>query len=145
MKGWLNGKFGRQARFIFVGAWNTLFGYGVFLAFNAIFSGAFKSRAAAYMSAIILSNIFSIVNAFIFHKHITFRSRSSGWAMILEFFRFSCTYLASFALSLILMPVLVEIFKLKPAFAAIAIILVTTIISYLAHANFSFKKGKDNE
>jgi len=145
MKGWLSGKFGRQARFILVGAWNTLFGYGVFLGFNAIFSRVFQNRAAAYMPAIVLSNIFSIVNAFIFHKHITFRSKTSGKAMILEFFRFSCTYLVSFALSLILMPVLVEIFKLKPAVAAIAIILVITIISYVAHANFSFKKSSGHE
>ena len=142
MKGWLNGKFGQKTRFLLVGAWNTLLGYGIFIGFNEFFGEIFGKRPAVYMAALVISNIFSIINAFIFHKHITFRSKSSGWAMILEFFRFSCTYLASFALSLILMPFLVEIVKVTPQIAAAVIILITTCVSYIGHANFSFKETK---
>jgi len=138
---WFNGRFGQKARFLLVGIWNTVLGYGIFLGFNALFAGVFKSRAGAYMAAIVLSNIFSIINAFIFHKHITFRSKTSGRAMVSEFFRFSCTYLVSFVLSLLLMPILVEIARVKPSIAAAVIIAVITCVSYIGHAKFSFKKA----
>ena len=145
MKRWFSGQSGRPARFMLVGLWNTLFGYGIFCAFNALFSRIFAAPAAAYMPATVISNVLAIINAFIFHRKITFRSQSTGLKMLAEFFRFSCTYLVLFALSLILMPVLVEIFKVKPYIAAAIVITAIACGSYLAHAKFSFKETEGHE
>jgi len=91
------------------------------------------------MSAAGLANVFAILNAYIFHKFITFRSPLRGIAIILEFLRFSSMYLFSIFLGLVLLPVFVELFHYDPKISAALIIPVTIIISYIGHSRFSFK------
>jgi putative flippase GtrA len=128
-----------KVRFILVGIWNTIFGYLVFLIINSLFANIFTKRYFTYMSAMILSQIIAIINAFIFHKYITFKSKVKGKGMIIEFFRFCLTYVVAFALNLILLPFLVEIFKIQPKISAAIVILICTVISYAGHSRFSFK------
>jgi len=63
-------------RFVLVGVWNTIFGYLVFVAYDYFIERFFSPRYVAYMSAAVMSNILAIINAYIFHKHIT--SASGG-------------------------------------------------------------------
>ena len=90
-----------KIRFLLVGAWNTIFGYLVFVGFDYLFNLFFSPRYVAYMSAAALANILAILNAYIFHKFVTFRSPIRGLAVIPEFARFflciySVFFLASF-------------------------------------------------
>lgn len=128
-----------KARFVFVGVWNTLFGYLVFLLFDMLFEGVFRTRYMAYMSANVLSNVIAVINAYIFHKYVTFRSAEKGTSLIIEFLRFSLTYVGTFLLSLVLLPIFVEFLRLTPRFAAALVILVCVIISYVGHSKFSFR------
>ena len=128
-----------KARFVAVGAWNTLFGYLMFVLFDTLFTGVFQTRYLTYMSANIVSNIISVINAYVFHKYITFRSTKEGTSLIIEFIRFCLTYVGTFLLSLVLLPVFVEFFRLTPKFAAALVILACVIISYVGHSKFSFK------
>lgn len=129
-----------KTKFVLVGGWNTIFGYGVFCLLDTVFSYLFSTRYIAYMSAMVLGQIIAIVNAYIFHKYITFKSTVKGKGIIIEFFRFSMTYGVTFCLSLILLPSFVEIFHITPKISAAIIILICTIISYLGHSRFSFKR-----
>ena len=129
-----------KAKFVLVGIWNTIFGYGVFCLFDTLFAWLLSSRSAAYMCAMVLAQILSVINAYIFHKYITFKSKAKGKAIIAEFLRFSTTYVVTFCLSLVLLPVLVEIGHITPKIAAAIIILICTIISYLGHSRFSFRQ-----
>jgi putative flippase GtrA len=129
-----------KAKFVLVGIWNTIFGYSIFCLFDTLFEIAFSQRYIAYMSAMILGRIFAVINAYICHKYITFKSEAKGKAIILEFFRFSTTYVVTFGLSLVLLPALVEIGHIHPKIAAAIIILICTVISYLGHSKFSFRK-----
>jgi putative flippase GtrA len=95
------------------------------------------------MSAAVLANILAILNAYIFHKFVTFRSPLRGLAIIPEFVRFFSMYLFSFFLGLVLLPVFVELFHLDPKIAGALLIPITTIISYLGHSRFSFRQ--DNQ
>lgn len=128
-----------QIKFVFVGIWNTIFGYGVFCLFDTIFAWFFLTRSIAYMCAIVLTQILAVINAYIFHKYITFQSVAKGRAIIAEFFRFSATYVVTFGMSLVLLPLFVEIGNMHPKVAAALIILLCTVISYLGHSRFSFK------
>ena len=128
-----------KLRFIIVGIWNTIFSYLVFFGFDTLFATIFYRRYVAYMSAMILSSIISIINAYIFHKYITFRSQVRGKGIIIEFIRFFSTYIASIILVLIILPICVEMFHLNPKIAAAITIPISTIISYLGHSRFSFK------
>lgn len=135
---WLNHQ--KKIRFVLVGVWNTIFGYLVFVAFDYLFERLVSPRYIAYMSAAVLSNILAIINAYIFHKHITFQSTVRGKGIIIEFARFFSTYLFSMILGLILLPVSVEVFGIAPRISAALLIPVTTIISYIGHSRFSFRK-----
>lgn len=128
-----------KIKFILVGIWNTLVGYGVFWVLDTAFSHLFDKRYVAYMSAMVLSQVVGTVNAFVFHKYVTFNSKASGIHMLYEFFRFCLTYVFTFLLSLVLLPVFVEIFHLIPKVSAAVIIVITAVISYLGHLKFSFR------
>ena len=56
-----------------------------------------------------LAQVLAVVNAYIFHKYITFKSEAKGKAIIDEFFRFSTTYVVMFCLSMVMFPALVEV------------------------------------
>jgi putative flippase GtrA len=131
-----------KIKFLIVGLWNTIFGYAVFVGLDFLFTSLFKTRYAAYMLAAVLSNILSIINAYIFHKFVTFRSPSRGIAIVPEFMRFFSMYLLSFFLGLVLLPVFVELFHLDPKISAALLIPITTIISYLGHSRFSFNSSE---
>ena len=128
-----------KAKFVLVGIWNTIFGYGIFCLFDTVFAWLFSTRFAAYMCAMVLARILAVINAYICHKYITFKSEAKGKAIIGEFFRFSTTYVVTFCLSLFLLPALVEIGHITPKISAALIILICTVISYLGHSRFSFK------
>ena len=128
-----------KAKFIFVGVWNTIFGYCIFCLLETIFSHIFVTRYIGYMSAMILGQIIAVINAYVFHKYITFRSETKGKGAITEFIRFCTTYIVTFCLSLILLPFFVEIFLITPKIAGAIVILVCTVVSYFGHSRFSFR------
>jgi putative flippase GtrA len=128
-----------KTKFVLVGIWNTIFGYGIFCLFDTLFTWLFSTRPAAYMCAMVVTQVLATINAYICHKYITFKSEIKGRAIIAEFFRFSTTYVLTFCLSLILLPVLVEIGHIHPKIAAAIIILICAVLSYLGHSRFSFK------
>jgi putative flippase GtrA len=130
----------KKVRFVLVGVWNTIFGYLVFVGLDYLFNLFFSPRYVAYMSAAVLANIIAILNAYIFHKFVTFRSPLRGLAIIPEFVRFFSMYLFSFFLGLVLLPVFVELFHLDPKIAGALLIPITIIISYLGHSRFSFRQ-----
>ena len=136
----LRAKHQLKAKFVLVGIWNTIFGYGVFCLLDTLFAWLFSARSAAYMCAMVLAQIIAVINAYIFHKYITFKSEAKGKAIIAEFFRFSATYAVTFCLSLALLPALVEIGHIHPKIAAAIIIFICTVISYLGHSRFSFRQ-----
>lgn len=137
---WLNHQ--KKIRFVLVGLWNTIFSYLIFIALDYLFNIFFSPRYVAYMSAAVLAGILAILNAYIFHKFITFRSPIRGIAIIPEFLRFFSTYLFSIFLGLVILPVFVELFHYDPKISAALTIPITTIISYIGHSRFSFKLYK---
>ena len=121
-----------------VGIWNTIFGFIAFCILDTLFARLFKIRYFAYTSAQIISIVLSVINAYIFHKYITFKSTVKGRKMIAEFFRFSMTYGVTFSLSLILLPLFVEVIHIGPKLAMAIILFICAGISYLGHSRFSF-------
>lgn len=126
--------------FVLSGAWNTCFAIIIFIVLHAAAGHIIPQKQVAYMSAYALTNILSILNAFVFHKYMTFRSVAKGKHLVMEFFRFFCTYAFVFALSMLLFPLLVEGFRITPNMANVVGILITIAVSYLGHSRFSFKR-----
>ena len=123
-----------------VGLWNTIFGYLMFFLLDLFFESIFFKRYFAYMFAMILGQIIATINAFIFHKYVTFRSKVKGRGIFVEYFRFCLTYVFTFTLSLILLPFFVEIGNVQPRISGAIIVLLCTVISYFGHSRISFSE-----
>lgn len=134
---WLNHQ--TKIRFVLVGLWNTIFGYLVFVGLDYLFNLFFSPRYVAYMSAAVLSNTIAVTNAYFFHKHLTFKSKTKGRAAFHEYLRFCITNVFTFILSLILLPICVELLNLGPKIAAAIITLFLAAVSYISHNQFSFR------
>ena len=130
-----------KIRFFIIGVWNTIFGYLAYISLDYLFTFVFQKRYVAYMTAAIVSNIISTISAFLFHKHITFKSTIKGKGVITEFFKFYSTYTVTNILGLALLPVFVEVFKIDPKIAGALLIPMVAVISYFGHSRFSFKKS----
>jgi len=135
---------GLKIRFGAVGIWNTIFGYAVFLGLDTLASVLFGKRYLAYMTAMVLANVIAIMNAFVLHKYVTFKSAAGGRKILIEFSKFCTTYVLTFLLSIILLPVLVELGNLPPKIAAGFLIIACAVISYLGHSRFSFPVSPGN-
>ena len=133
-------KYKLEIKFIIVGIWNTFFGYLLFFFLDIIFEKNFDSRQIAYMSAIFLGQIISIISAFFLHKYLTFNSYKKGKEAFIEFIKFCMTYAFVFILNLIFLPLIVEFLNINPRIAALIIIIFSSIISFYGHLKFSFKK-----
>ena len=129
-----------KIRFLIIGVWNTIFGYLVYISLDHLFAMIFQKRYVAYMTAAVLSNIIATISAFLFHKHITFKSTVKGKGVIIEFFKFYSTYTATNILGLALLPFFVEVFKIDPKIAGALLIPLVAIVSYFGHSRFSFKQ-----
>jgi putative flippase GtrA len=129
-----------KVKFVLVGIWNTVFGYLAFILLETLFSLYISPPYLAYMSAMVLAQIIAVINAFIFHKYVTFKSSAKGKELIREFFRFTTTYIFTFFISLVLLPVFVEFFHITPKISGAIIIFIFAIISYLGHSKFSFAR-----
>jgi GtrA-like protein. len=80
------------------------------------------------------------INAYIFHKYITFKLSVKGKGIILEFTRFFSTYLFSIILGLILLSFFVEMIGIEPKISGAMLMPITVIISYFGHARYSFRQ-----
>lgn len=129
----------RPIKFILVGLWNSVFGYVLFYLLDTLFLRFFQARYMAYMSALILAQTLCIISAYIFHKHITFKSIAKGRAMGMEFIRFVFTYAVTVCIYVLMLPILVEVFHVEPRIAMLLLVAVTTVVSYFGHSRYSFK------
>lgn len=134
-----------KIRFLIVGAWNTLVGWLLFVLFEMICSRVFNTRYVSYMTAMVLANVFSILNAYMCHRYFTFKSEKRGREMVAEFIKFCTTNAAVFVANIVLLPFFVELVGLPPRIAAGFVISLCTVISYLGHSRFSFKRKHDNQ
>ena len=91
------------------------------------------------MCAMVLAHPLAVINAYICHKYITFKSEAKGKAIVFEFLRFQSAYIGTFFLSFVLLPVFVELGGIPPKISAAVVMIITAIVSYFAHTKFSFK------
>jgi putative flippase GtrA len=144
---------GQFARYILVGGFNTVFGYGVFALLNWSFKGLGSYN---YMYAAVLANFIAISVAFLGYKWFVFRTRGN---YLIEWLRCFGVYGSSALIGLAGLPILVPILRRglhkteeAPYIAAAILTVITMIFSFLGHKNISFRQkhveddlGSDSE
>jgi len=121
-----------RTRFIIIGGINTVVAYGLFVAFEAAFGGR-------YLLSLLLSYLVATMLAFVLHRRFTFAVTGRA-SLVADFLRFESVYVVMLSANAVLLPVLVELAGWSSLAAQAAIIIVTTIISYLGHKFFSFRR-----
>jgi putative flippase GtrA len=124
----------QKIRYLIIGGWNTVFGYGVFAGLYFWLSGSVH-----YLLILSLSYIINITNAYVGYKLFVFRTKGN---ILREYFRFYLVYGVSFVVNLASLPFLLEILHLNMYVAQALITIITVIGSYVLHKNFSFKGEK---
>jgi putative flippase GtrA len=90
-----------------------------------------------YVWIALIAHFISVINAFICHKHLVFRSHQN-WP--LEFLRFNLSYFFSLTIGIALLVGQVRFLHWHPILAQGITVTFSTVISYLLHQNFSFRK-----
>jgi len=131
---------GQLLRYLVVGGWNTLFGYGVFAGLTWALTGRVPY---AYMVAAVLSSIIAITMAYVGYKAFVFKTRGN---YLREYLRFYVVYGASTLLSLALLPVFVFIVTpllpqpvYAPYVAQALVMPIVVLSSFFGHQRFSFR------
>lgn len=123
----------QQLRFLLAGAWNTLFGYLAFLLAYQLLGGASGS-----IPALLLGYALALPQSYAVQRFLVFRSRG---AWLGQFSRFAFASLSVFAVNVAVLPAALALSDADPRVLQAIFILLSTIVSYLAHKHFSFKQA----
>ena len=137
---------GQFVRYIVVGGFNTVFGYGLF----ALLTWSFKGLGSfSYMYAAVLANAIAISVAFLGYKWFVFRTRGN---YLIEWIRCFGVYGTSALIGLVGLPILVPILRhllrtpeQAPYIAGALLTIVSVVFSFFGHKNFSFRKKQIEE
>jgi putative flippase GtrA len=119
-----------KIRFLIVGGWNTLVGWGIFFLLYAIF----RSRLN-YLVIACISHFVAVTNAFLCHRLLVFRS-DSPW--FFAYLRFNVTQLLALGWGLAVLTLLVQVAKLSPPVAQCIVLATGLVLTYILHRRFSF-------
>src|SRR5664280_1059208 len=131
---------GQFGRYLLVGAWNTLFGYGSFAFFTAILSPMIPH---SYIAACVISNVLSISVAYIGYKFFVFKTKGN---YLREWIRCVGVYSGGILFGVLTLPVLVLVIRRNTRFVAEAPYIAGAILtafmmvySFVGHKKFSFR------
>lgn len=128
-------------RFLVTGGFNTVFGFLVFVAVDLTIGRAMDRAGLTFLASIVtvlLSHLLASIVAFYLYRRHVFRVEGH---VIRDFFRFQTVYLIPLLVNLILLPALVHWGVPRiPAQAAITVVM--TVVSYLGHKFFSFRRAR---
>jgi putative flippase GtrA len=122
----------RGFRYVAVGGFNTLFGLAVFAGLLTLFGDSLH-----YLVILLVSHVIAVLTAFALHRSLVFRVRKHFWR---DLYRFWSVYLVALGANLVCLPLSVELLHLSPLLAQALIITITALVSYVAHARFSFAR-----
>ncbi len=122
----------QKLHYLLIGGWNTVFGYGVFI---ALYYGTAHFNIH-YVVVLVLSQVINVTSAYFLYKRFVFKTKGN---LIREYCRFCTFYWLSFAANLILLPASVELLGLNPVISQGLLIVVTAVTSYLWHARYTFR------
>ncbi len=122
-----------RVRFLLVGGINTLVGYGLF----ALFQWSL-GRSIGYLGSLVASYAIATVIAFSLHRKFTFRVRSGQ--PFIDFARYAGVTAISLLLNAGILALFVEVAHWNPYFAQALSLITTTVVSYVGHKWFSFRR-----
>jgi len=134
----------QRVAFLLVGGINTVIGFGLFILFDLTLGRIVDERAGTVAGSLVTlacSHVLGVLCAFVLHRRFVFRVRGQVWK---DLARFESVYLVALGINAVLLPVLVH-FGLNRIVAQGIITLGTTVLSYVGHRYFSFRRPKETD
>jgi putative flippase GtrA len=135
---------GQFLRYLLVGGWNTLFGYGTYALFTALLMPRVRF---GYILASVFSSLINITMAYFGYKFLVFKTKGN---YLVEWFRCILVYGSGMLPGLVLLPLLVEglhyafhLGRSAPYIGGAFITALTVIYSFFGHKHFSFRVPED--
>ena len=125
-------KLDQKIRFVLVGGFNTVLSY-------CVFASLYEFGNLNYNLALTIQNIITINISFITMRYYVFQSHGILWQ---EYCKTVSVYIGMYFLNAFVLNLLVLILQLPPLIAQAIYLTLSTIITYLLHKYFSFKKKK---
>ncbi len=138
-------------RYLVVGAGNTLFGYGCYAAFVALYSHLLPPRYLSFTVdlASITATPIGVTMSFLTYKFFVFRTKGNYFK---EWLRCFAVYGSATIPGLFALPVVTKVLHgvprlrgIAPYLAGAIVMGATAIYTYLAHKNFSFSRSRTEE
>jgi len=127
-------------RYLLVGAWNTLFGYGAFAALTALLDPIVPH---SYILACVISGLLNITVSYLGYKWFVFKTQGN---YLREWTRCVVVYSGAIGMGVILLPILVLAIRrgtrfdhAAPYIAGAILTGLSVIYSFLGHKRFSFR------
>ena len=131
---------GQFGRYLLVGAWNTLFGYGSFAFFTAILSPMIPH---SYIVALVISSLLNISVSYLGYKFFVFKTKGN---YLREWIRCVGVYSGGILFGVFILPVLVLVirrntrfFTEAPYIAGALLTAFMVVYSFVGHKKFSFR------
>lgn len=124
-----------RVRFLVIGGVNTVVGYGLFV----LVQGLIGSHVS-YFGSLLIAHIGASLLAFFLYRHWVFRVRGN---LTVDFLRFQLVYVVPLLANLLALPILVALIGIDVYLAQALIVLVTSVVSYVGHKFFSFRRRID--
>ena len=121
----------QRVAFLVVGGINTVVGLLAFAAFLVLLG---QQR---YLTVLVCAHVVSVLIAFVLYRFVVFRVKGH---LLADLWRFETVYLSALAVNLVLLPLLVELAHLPVLLAQALIVVVTSVMSWLGHKNYSFRR-----
>ena len=125
----------RRVAFLFVGGLNTAIGTMWFLLFDWWLGS--KWNGYGHYPALVITYVFSILCAFVLYRKIVFKVHGNLWR---DLGRFSTVYKSAFAVNHELLWVMIHLFHRHPFLSQCLITFVTTLLSWVGHNRYSFRR-----
>lgn len=121
-----------RVRFLAVGAGNTVFGYGCFVAVHLL-AGA----RLGTLATLVVAYAIALPVTFLTQRGLVFRR---GGPVAPQALRFALTNTSVFVANLVIVPLLVDGLAMEPLRVQLGFVAVSTVLSYLAHKHWSFAR-----
>ncbi|ARJ07371.1 hypothetical protein GCM10010988_11800 [Cnuibacter physcomitrellae] len=129
----------QRIAFLLVGATNTGFGFLVFIAFDltlGVWVDAAAGETIGSLAVLLAAHVISVLFAFVMYRTFVFRVRGH---VLRDLARFESVYLVAIGINAVILPILVNL-GWNRIVAQLAILVVTTLISWFGHRGFSFRR-----
>ena len=127
----------QKVRFVLVGGFNTVLGY---LTFSALTLWVFHDVRFGYLLSLFFSYAIGISVAFVLYRRFVFVVHGH---VLRDLARFVSVYAVSIGINAAVLPVMVEVVGVPPVLAQAVVVLITTLLSFVGHRSFSFRRDED--